>query len=197
MKQGGEKMGSTAMCGVPVRRSCAITSIITHEAARWSKLCSAQASRGSWAVTSTPPTISMRDCINAVGCICYATATSSKSSIPMLPTCEPRAKDVKAIYDRAVSYTGPDPSLPPAKQEAARRKQQHAYEQELWQLCAPYAHTSSPLHKLCESVERFLPELFVFVAVPGVPAHNNLAERSVPPLVIARKISGGTRSPHG
>jgi len=107
------------------------------------------------------------------------------------------AKDVKAIYDRAVSYAGPDPSLPPAKQEGARRKQQHTYEQELWQLCAPYAHTSSPLHKLCERVERFLPELFVFVAVPEVPAHNNLAERSVRPLVIARKISGGTRSPHG
>ena len=46
-------------------------------------------------------------------------------------------------------------------------------------------------------MERFLPELFVFVAVPGVPAHNNLAERSVRPLVVARKISGGTRSPKG
>jgi transposase len=107
------------------------------------------------------------------------------------------AKDVKALYDRAVAYLGPDPSLPAAKQEAARRKYQHALEQELWQLCAPYAHTSSPLHTLCERVERFLPELFVFVAVPGVPAENNLAERSVRPLVIARKISGGTRSPAG
>jgi transposase len=107
------------------------------------------------------------------------------------------AKDVKAVYDRAVAYAGPDPSLPPAKQEAARRKFQRAFEQELWQLCAPYAHTSSPLHTLCERVERFLPELFVFVAVPGVPAENNLAERSVRPLVIARKISGGTRSPQG
>ena len=99
----------------------------------------------------------------------------------MMPTCEPRAKDVKAVYDRAVAYAGPDPSLPAAKQEAVRRTQQHAFEQELWQLCAPYAHTSSPLHTLCERVERFLPELFVFVAVPGVPAHNNLAERSVRP----------------
>ena len=107
------------------------------------------------------------------------------------------AKDVKAVYDRAVAYAGPDPSLPPAKQEVTRRKLQHAFEQELWQLCAPYAHTSSPLHTLCERVERFLPELFVFVAVPGVPAENNLAERSVRPLVIARKISGGTRSPQG
>ena len=107
------------------------------------------------------------------------------------------AKDVKAVYERAIAYPGPDPSLPPAKQEAARRKQQHIFEQELWHLCAPYAHTTSPLHKLCERVERFLPELFVFVAVPGVPAHNNLAERSVRPLVIARKISGGSRSPKG
>jgi transposase len=106
-------------------------------------------------------------------------------------------KDLKAIYERAVAYTGPDLSLPPAKQEATRCQQQHAFEQELWQVCAPYAHTTSPLHTLCERVERFLPELFVFVAVPGVPAHNNLAERSVRPLVIARKISGGTRSPQG
>jgi hypothetical protein len=32
------------------------------------------------------------------------------------------AKDVKAVYDRTVTYAGPDPSLPVAKQEAARRK---------------------------------------------------------------------------
>jgi transposase len=53
------------------------------------------------------------------------------------------------------------------------------------------------MHTLCERVEHFLPELFVFVAYPGVPSDNNLAERSVRPLVIARKISGGTRSPKG
>jgi transposase len=101
------------------------------------------------------------------------------------------AKEIKKISDRAVAYAGPDPALPPAKQDAARRQQQHAFEQELWAACAPYAHTKAPMHTLCERVERFLPELFVFVAVPGVPAHNNLAERSVRPLVIARKISGG------
>ena len=53
------------------------------------------------------------------------------------------------------------------------------------------------MQTLCKRIECFLPELFVFVAIPGVPAHNNLAERSVRPLVIARKISGGTRSPKG
>ncbi len=106
-------------------------------------------------------------------------------------------QEVKALYERALSYLGPDPALPSARQEAARLREQHAYEQELMQLCAPYAHTSAPMHTLCERVERFLPELFVFVARPEVPSHNNLAERSVRPLVIARKISGGSRSPKG
>src|SRR5437763_16213638 len=104
---------------------------------------------------------------------------------------------LKALYERACSYAGPDPSLPAAKQQAARRQQQRAFEQELMQLCAPYVRTSAPMHTLCERVERFLPELFVFVARPEVPADNNLAERSVRPLVIARKISGGSRSPAG
>jgi transposase len=104
---------------------------------------------------------------------------------------------VKALYDRARAYVGPDPDLPPARQEAVRTQQQHALERELWHLCAPYAHTASPLQTLCKRVERFLPELFVFVARPEVPSDNNLAERSVRPLVIARKISGGSRSPNG
>ncbi|HEY1350924.1 MAG TPA: hypothetical protein VGF67_14985 [Ktedonobacteraceae bacterium] len=50
---------------------------------------------------------------------------------------------------------------------------------------------------LGKRVERLLPERFVFVAVPGVPAHHNLAERCVRPLVIARTISGGKRCPKG
>ncbi len=104
---------------------------------------------------------------------------------------------VKDLIERAEADAGPEASLPPTHQEAARRAQQQVYEQALWQLCAPYVRTSAPMHTLCERVERFLPELFVFVAVPGVPSHNNLAERSLRPLVIARKISGGSRSPAG
>lgn len=56
------------------------------------------------------------------------------------------SKDVKEIYDRAVAYAGPDQTLPPAKQEAARRVQQRAFEKELWAVCAPSAHTSAPMH---------------------------------------------------
>ena len=109
------------------------------------------------------------------------------------------AASVKAIYEAAAAWAehGPDPHLSPHKQSLARAAQQHTYAQQLWHLCQPYVGTLTPQHTLCERVERFLPELFVFVAVPGVPAHNNLAERSVRPLVIARKISGGTRSPQG
>ena len=107
------------------------------------------------------------------------------------------AKEVKHIYHRAKAAPPPDPQLPEPKQHAGRVALQHVYEQELWQVCAPFVQTQALMHTLCERVERFLPELFVFVAYPGVPSDNNLAERSVRPLVIARKISGGTRSPKG
>ena len=45
--------------------------------------------------------------------------------------------------------------------------------------------------------ERFLPELFTFVADPRVNPDNNAAERSLRPTVVSRKISGGTRSEQG
>jgi hypothetical protein len=109
------------------------------------------------------------------------------------------AKAVKALYEEAVAWAehGPDPALSPRQQQQVRVAQQHVFEQRLWTLCQPFAHTGAAQHTLCERVERFLPELFVFVAVPGVPAHNNLAERSIRPLVVARQISGGSRSPQG
>ena len=50
---------------------------------------------------------------------------------------------------------------------------------------------------LCRRIERHIKELFVFVAAPGVPSDNNAAERSLRPLVVSRKISGGTRSGQG
>ncbi len=109
------------------------------------------------------------------------------------------AKAVKDVYDQAVAWAAqaPDPSLSPREQHQARVAQQHVFEQQLWVLCQPFVQQDVPQQTLCKRVESFLPELFVFVAIPGVPAHNNLAERSVRPLVIARKISGGTRSPKG
>jgi hypothetical protein len=54
-----------------------------------------------------------------------------------------------------------------------------------------------PAHALCKRLLRHEAELFEFVVQPGLAPDNNLAERSVRPLVIARKISGGTRSERG
>ena len=44
---------------------------------------------------------------------------------------------------------------------------------------------------------KFLPHLFVFVEKPEIASDNNLAERSLRPIVIARKVFGGTRSEKG
>lgn len=107
------------------------------------------------------------------------------------------ATQVKQISERATAAPAPDPQVPWTKQHASRVALHHAFEQERWHVCAPFAQTRTLMHTLCERVERFVPERFVFVASPGVPSDNNVAERSVRPLVIARTISGGTRSPKG
>lgn len=54
-----------------------------------------------------------------------------------------------------------------------------------------------PCWALAKRLLRHEAELFQFVLVPELDATNNLAERSLRPHVIARKISGGTRSPAG
>src|SRR5947199_5729879 len=74
----------------------------------------------------------------------------------------------------------PDRTLSPRQLERVRVAQQHVFEQRLWKLCQPYARTCAPQHTLCERVEQFLPELFVFVAVPGVPAHNDVIAYCTP-----------------
>ena len=56
---------------------------------------------------------------------------------------------------------------------------------------------SNPCRTLAKRLLRHQDELFQFLLVPGLPADNNLVERSLRPLVIMRKISGGSRSPEG
>jgi hypothetical protein len=65
-------------------------------------------------------------------------------------------------------------------------------------LCLCYYHAPThPAHALARWMHRHIDELFTFVRVPGVAGTNNLAERSARPQVIARKISGGSRSERG
>jgi transposase len=104
---------------------------------------------------------------------------------------------VKAIYERAKQYKGPPARLGPVEQSAERVKRQREYERELMKVCRAHLKKNRVNSKLCERVERFLPELFVFVADPRVPSDNNGAERSIRHLVVSRKISGGTRSEKG
>lgn len=67
----------------------------------------------------------------------------------------------------------------------------------LW-IAQPYAsEKGSPQHVLAKRICRYLSELFTFVEHPYVAWHNNAAERAIRPAVIARKVSGGTRSPRG
>jgi transposase len=99
---------------------------------------------------------------------------------------------VQALYARAVAATTTLAGCSPKERETTQR----GFERELLALCRVQTATS-PQAALCQRVERYHPELFAFVADPVVPPTNNAAERSLRPLVIARKISGGTRSAQG
>jgi len=96
---------------------------------------------------------------------------------------------VRDIYERAKAFKSDRPE--------ACRAQKLLFERELHAHAAPYLNTDAPQRVLAQRVERFLPELFVFVEYPEVPSENNAAERAIRPAVVARKISGGTRSPKG
>ena len=79
-----------------------------------------------------------------------------------------------------------------------RCKQRRRLEKLAVQLARPYAEdANAPQRVLAQRIRKHLHELFVFISDPAVPATNNLAERSLRPAVVARKISGGTRSPKG
>lgn len=100
------------------------------------------------------------------------------------------ATAVHALFRDAVRYASGD--------ARTRVRAQQRYERRLLALCQPsLADPVAAQGKLCRRIERHLPELFVFVAHPAVPADNNAAERSLRHLVTARKISGGTRAPAG
>lgn len=93
------------------------------------------------------------------------------------------------VYRRAKAFTHPD-----VRKRHAKRLE---FEEELLSLALPYVKCEVPQRVLSERIVRFLSELFVFVENPAVPSENNAAERAIRPAVIARKVSGGTRSEKG
>jgi transposase len=97
---------------------------------------------------------------------------------------------VKALYEQAKAM--------PAGTPPQRRRYRRHLEVRLDSLVRPIARKKrAPHHVLAERIRGHLLEWFVFVEHPEVPSTNNLAERSLRPAVIARKISGGTRSEKG
>jgi len=97
---------------------------------------------------------------------------------------------VKALYWEAKAFSHP--------QARVRQREQRRCQQALAALAQPYAQeAAAPQRVLAQRIVKHAHELFLFVGDPTVPSDNNLAERSLRPAVIARKISGGTRSEKG
>src|SRR5947209_10594246 len=111
-----------------------------------------------WAVISTRATTSIRDCISEARVHFLRDVHDLKDDFPQDEDLHAWAKEVKALYEEAVAWVAqdPDPGLSPRKLQQLRVAQQHAFEQRLWKLCQPSAHSSAPHHTLCERVERFL-----------------------------------------
>ena len=100
------------------------------------------------------------------------------------------AAAVHQIYLAAATFDHP--------QTRQRQRVQQRLERKIMDLCRPYLKDPAAVQgKLCQRMEKHIKELFVFVAEPSVPPENNAAERSLRPLVVSRKISGGTRSEPG
>ena len=96
---------------------------------------------------------------------------------------------VVAIYRQAKEFESEDRKV--------RARKRVEFQNALVALARQPARESVPHRVLAKRILRFEAELFTFVEYPYVPSENNAAERAVRPSVIARKISGGTRSEEG
>jgi transposase len=99
---------------------------------------------------------------------------------------------IKSIYEEAKAVARSD------LEQMERCRMRQRFEARMLRLATPYLKAEkAPQRVLAKRIESFLGELFPFVDCEGVPSDNNAAERAVRPAVIARKVSGGTRSTRG
>jgi len=107
---------------------------------------------------------------------------------------------VEGILDVYARARQPRPSSEDGStHQAVRAREQRARQCEalILLLCPGTLDSAPPYATLAARLRTHLTELFTFVRDPRVDATNNAAERSLRPLVIARKVSGGTRSAAG
>jgi len=107
------------------------------------------------------------------------------------------AQQLRELYDTGQALVkGP---APPTSQQRETTYTQAV--ESCAQLARQYAnakeHAAHPCHTLCKRLLLHLDALFQFVRQPGLSADNNLAERSVRPVVVMRKVSGGSQSERG
>lgn len=106
------------------------------------------------------------------------------------------AESVRALYDEAKAWL--ERNRDPGPKPEDREKEYVSLVGRVHRLGLLFAKDKEhPAWALCKRVLRHEDELFQFVLVEGLAADNNLAERSIRPLVVVRKISGGTRSVNG
>ena len=104
--------------------------------------------------------------------------------------------EIKAIYQDAKALMA---SADAARwTEATREGYRLVYQARLLAHVTPTETITLPDQaRLAKFLTRHINELFVFVQYPEVASENNPAERAIRPLVIARKVCGGTRSKNG
>lgn len=101
---------------------------------------------------------------------------------------------VRALYDEAQEWLG---NLPNPSREQREAKYMSLVLRAHGLGMEHSRDQGHPCRALAKRILRHEDELFQFVLVEGLAATNNLAERSIRPLVVVRKISGGSRSPSG
>jgi len=112
------------------------------------------------------------------------------------PECTAFVQDLRDLY-RAATVQSTQPGYADLP-EAERIQHRLTFEQRAVDLAAPHCKQPDDAARvLAERLQRFVAELFVFVECPSIPSENNTAERTFRPIVIARKICGGSRSAKG
>jgi len=110
------------------------------------------------------------------------------------PAVQTWAAEVRCLYDDAQAWRAAYPTASATERAAVYQ----TLVKRAVVLGKEYAQVSDhPCNALAKRLLRHQDELFQFVLRQDVSPSNNLAERTIRPLVVIRKISGGTRSDEG